>query len=109
MTPPPPPTDPQDPDRTGGDSTHAENDPAPSEHGSASSGEAPRPTGPRRRGTGPSPALVAAVLFLLVLLLALAGFFGVRAALGEGDRSDQAVAAAVPELLPAGQATSSSI
>ena len=49
------------------------------------------------------------MLFLLVLLLALAGFFGVRAALGEGDRSDQAVAAAVPELLPAGQATSSSI
>ena len=50
-----------------------------------------------------------AALLEMLLLLALAGFFGVRAALGEGGRSDQAVAAAVPELLPAGQATSSSI
>lgn len=55
--------------------------------------------GPRRR---PSPALVVGVLMVLILVLALIGFFGARALMGDDVRgaqsatSPQQVLAAVP-------------
>lgn len=67
---------------------------------------APQPSPQQGGGSGPDrgpiPAIVGCGLLVLVLLLALGGFFGVRALMGDGDHGEQTSA-------PGCQATSPSI